>query len=314
MLTVKKAVRYVLAGLAIICINFFIPRAMPGDPVHYILGEDIGVDSDQITEIKHELGLDLPLHRQFSRYLGRLARLDLGYSHTYHRQVSDIIGSRLRWTLLLAIPSILIGAIAGSIGGAVAGFYPSKPGSRFVTAAAMTLHSAPPFFLAILLLYLFSFKLGWFPLKGYYSTGGFLDIVSHVALPTLVLSLFTSVRNLMIMRGSVLQERRRHYVTFYRAKGLSESKVLFCHVLPNASLPLLTMISLDFGFVLSGALFVEIVFSMNGMGTLIYDSVSTRDYPVLQGSFFVIAFMVLAANLLADILYGALDPQVRRAG
>ncbi len=312
-MNLRKVTRYVFALILIICLNFFIPRAMPGNPISNILGEDVQLSAAQIAELERELGLDLPLHRQFIRYLARLGRMDLGYSYHYQREVGEIIGSRLRWTLLLALPSIVVGAVVGAFAGAVAGFRPAKPGNRVMTATALALHSAPPFFLAIILLYLFSYKLGWFPLKGYYTTGGLADVLNHLVLPVVVLSLFAASRNLMIMRGSVLQERKRHYVTFARAKGASGRRVLFRHIFLNASLPLVTMIALDFGFILSGALFVEIVFSMNGMGTLIFDSVSTRDYPVLQGAFFVIALMVLAANLLADLLYGFLDPQVRRA-
>jgi peptide/nickel transport system permease protein len=285
---------------------------MPGNPLANILGEDVQLSAEQLAAIEHELGLDLPLAAQFGRYLGRLVRLDLGYSYRLHRRVADLIASRLKWTLLLAVPAIVIGAVVGALAGAVAGFRPQAPGSKGLTMSALVIYSVPPYFLALLLLYLLSFRLGWFPLKGYYTTGTVPDVIRHLALPVIVLSGFTTTRNFMIMRGSVIQERTRHYVTYARAKGLGTGGVLFKHVFWNASLPLVTMIALDFGFVLSGALFVEIVFSMTGMGTLIFESVSARDYPVLQGAFLVIAIMVMGANLLADIAYGLLDPQVRR--
>jgi peptide/nickel transport system permease protein len=165
--------------------------------------------------------------------------------------------------------------------------------------------------MAILFLYFFAFKLGIFPLKGYYGTGTLPDIIWHLVLPVLVLTLFTSARNFVIMRGSVLQEKNRLYPLFARAKGLSDKQVLNRHVFWNASLPLITLIALDFGFIFSGALFIEIVFSMNGMGTLIYDSIKALDYPVLQGAFLVIALMIVSANILADITYSLVDPRVR---
>lgn len=190
---------------------------MPGNPLTNILGEDVQLSAERLAKLEAELGLDLPLREQFVLYLKRLARLDMGYSYHYHRSVIDLILSRLRWTLLLAIPSIGIGAVVGAIAGALAGFHPSRGGSRIITAAALALHSAPPYFLAIILLYFFSYNLGWFPLKGYYATGTVFDIALHLFLPTLVLSMFGAARNFMIMRGSVIQERNKHYVTFGRA-------------------------------------------------------------------------------------------------
>ena len=209
-MTIRKTARYLLAILFIISLNFFIPRAMPGNPLLNILGEDVQLSKEQLAELENEFGLDLPVHLQFIRYLEKLTRLDLGYSYHYHRPVSELIASRLRWTLLLALPSILIGAVTGAIAGALAGFRPSGIGGRFLTAGALALHSAPPYFLAIILLYLFSYNLGWFPLKGYYTTGTVLDIAAHLVLPMTVLSLFSAARNLMVMRGSVIQERTRH--------------------------------------------------------------------------------------------------------
>ena len=138
-----------------------------------------------------------------------------------------------------------------------------------------------------------------------------MDIAHHLFLPILVMTLFSLSRNYMIMRGSVLQEKNSLYAAFARAKGLYDDEVLFRHVFKNALLPIITLLALDFGFILSGALFVEIVFSMNGMGNLIYDALLSRDYPVLQGSFLIITLMVVSANLLADLLYSRLDPRVR---
>ena len=307
----KKALRYLLAALLILSFNFLVPRAMPGDPLANLLGEDVLLTAEQITELRGELGLDLPLYRQYLRYWRRLARLDLGYSYHYSRPVLALLATRVRWTLLLAAPAIVLGALAGALLGALAGFRPQRPASRLSTAAALVLYSVPPYFLALILLYLLSFRLGLFPLKGYYTTGTIPDVARHLTLPVLVLTLFTATRNFMVMRGSVIQERLRLYVTYARAKGLLEARILYRHVFWNASLPLITLLALDFGFILSGALFVEIAFSMNGMGTLIYEAVRTRDYPVLQGSFLAITMMVITANLLADVAYALIDPQVR---
>ena len=175
-------------------------------------------------------------------------------------------------------------------------------------------YATPPFFLALILLYVFAVEYPVFPLKGFYTTGTWTDVLKHLTLPATALTLFSASRNFMIMRGSVLQEKKRLYVDYARAKGLLGASVLFKHVFQNASPPLVTLIALDFGFIFSGALFVEIIFSMNGMGTLIFDALMSRDYPVLQGSFLVITFMVIAANCVADLLYGWIDPRVRVSG
>jgi peptide/nickel transport system permease protein len=160
-------------------------------------------------------------------------------------------------------------------------------------------------------MYIVSFKLGIFPLKGFYLSLSPGDVAYHMALPILMMSLFSASRNYTIMRGSVIQEKRMPYVAYARAKGLFGDEILFGHIFKNALLPIITVLALDFGFIFSGALFIEIVFSLNGMGNLIYDAILSRDYPVLQGAFLIITLMIVFANLIADMLYGLLDPRVR---
>jgi len=307
----KKALRYALTLITIISLNFFIPRLMPGDPVINLAGEEISFNEDQIEIIRKEMGLTKPLGLQYLNYWKDILQLKLGYSYHFHQEVSRLLFGRMQWTLLLVGLSVVFGAFIGAFFGSRAGWRSGRFGSRLSTSLFLFFYSVPPFFMAILFLYFFAFKLGIFPLKGYYRTGTLPDIIWHLVLPVLVLTLFTSARNFVIMRGSVLQEKNRLYPLFARAKGLSDKQVLNRHVFWNASLPLITLIALDFGFIFSGALFIEIVFSMNGMGTLIYDSIKALDYPVLQGAFLVIALMVVSANILADITYSLVDPRVR---
>ncbi len=284
---------------------------MPGDPVGNLAGPEASFSAEEMQELRAELGLDLPLGVQYARYWASLARLDLGFSYRYRMSVAALIGSRLGWTMLLLVPSLLIGTAAGAGLGAAAGWRAERPASRLANAAALTLSSMPPYFLALVLLYLLSFRLGLFPLKGYYAVPTAADTLRHLVLPVLVLSLFTAARDFTIMRGSVLAERKRPYVTFALSKGLRENQVLGRHVFRNASLPLVTMAAMDFGFIVGGALFVEIAFSMEGMGTLIWEAVKARDYPVLQGAFLCVSLMVMAANVLADLCYALIDPRVR---
>ncbi len=308
----RKITRYILAFAAIVSLNFFIPRLMPGDPLINLLGEDLSLSGEQLESLRKELGLDEPLGVQYIGYWRDVLTLRLGFSYHYSRPVASVIGNRMRWTLSFILPSLLIGAFGGAIFGSRAGWKAGTLKSRIVTSAMLCIYSIPPFFLALLFLYFFAFRLNLFPLKGYYETGTFLDILRHLVLPVLVLSLFTMSRNYMIMRGSVLQEKRKLYTLYARSKGIGSPLVRKRHVFWNASLPLVSLIALDFGFIFSGALFVEIVFSMNGMGTLVYEAIRELDYPVLQGAFFIIAVMIIGFNILADIIYALIDPRVRK--
>ena len=307
----KKAARYGLAVFIIASLNFIIPRAMPGDPIANLLGEDFLVSERQIEELKSRLGLDKPPFIQYLSYWQDIFSLDFGYSYHYNMRVFELITSRMKWTLILVGPAIILGAIIGTFFGSLSGWHKNTVKNRITTAFFLAFYSSPPYFLSLIFLYLFSFKLELFPLKGFYSSGGVVDILHHLFLPTLILTLFTASRNYIIMRGSVLQEKTRLYVDYARAKGLIGNTILFRHIFKNASLPVITLIALDFGFILSGALFVEIIFSMNGMGTLIYDALMSRDYPVLQGAFLIITLMLIAANFTADLLYSVIDPRVR---
>lgn len=305
----RKVVRYLSAVILIASLNFAIPRAMPGDPMTNLLGEDVILTESSVAEIRENMGLDLPLHIQFIRYWREILSLDLGYSYHLHSPVLAAIIPRMKWTVMLSIPPMVLGAVLGTYLGALAGW--RRAGHRVQTGIALMAYATPPYFLSMIALYALSFRLGLFPLKGFYSTGSPSDIAHHLLLPSLVMTVFSSTRNYMVMRGSVLQERRSLYAAYARAKGLYGDEILFRHIFRNALLPIVTLLAMDFGFILSGTLFIEIVFSMNGMGRLIYDAILSRDYPVLQGSFLVITLMVISANLLADLIYSLLDPRVR---
>jgi peptide/nickel transport system permease protein len=307
----KKGLRIAVALLVIFSLNFIIPRAMPGDPLIYLVGEDALLDSSTMMELRSQLGLDKPLWRQYLDYWRQVLQLDFGYSYHFKQKVSQVILKRIPWTLGLLLPPLLLGAILGTVLGGLSGWRKNNWLNKSLTGCSLAIYSTPPYFLALLLLYLFSIHWEIFPLKGFYRTGTFFDLLGHYFLPVLVMTLFTASRNFLIMRGSVLREKHQWYVLYARAKGLSGNRLFFRHVFRNAVLPAITMIALDFGFLLSGALLVEIVFSMNGMGTLIFEALLSRDYPLLQGIFLVITLMVVFANLAADLLYRRLDPRLQ---
>ena len=307
----KKLLRYFSALFIILSFNFLIPRIMPGDPVTNLLGEDYMVSTERIETLKAELGLDKPLFIQYLNYWADILKLDLGYSYHFHQKVIQVILSRIFWTLGLVGAAVILASIFGTSLGALSGWAKKDIKNKSATSLFLAIYCTPPFFLSLVLLYFLSFKLGIFPLKGFYEVASISDVIWHLTLPVFSLSLFLAARNYIVMRGSVIQEKGKLYVLFAMAKGLYGRRILFGHVFKNAFLPVLTLIALDFGFIFSGALFVEIVFSLNGMGTLIYDALLSRDYPVLQGCFLIITVMVIAVNFVVDILYSLIDPRVR---
>ncbi|OPY56351.1 MAG: dipeptide transporter permease DppB [Methanosaeta sp. PtaU1.Bin112] len=317
----RKALRYIVTLLIMIVLIFFVSHLMPGTPLKNILGEEtyfrlLSQNPQALEELNKEYGLNRPLTEQFIIYLSSLVNADLGYSYKYSQPISELILFRLKWTLLLLLPSMILGAMFGVFFGALAGWSRGSGLDSAITSFLLFIYSMPHYWLAMLFVLVFAFQLDLFPLSGICSASSqglvrLWDILSHMALPVSVLTILGISYNTLIMRGSVVQVSGEGFVLTARAKGLSERDVLFRHVLQNALLPLVTVIALDLGFMVSGALLVEIVFSWNGMGTLVYDAVMARDYPLLHGSFLVIAVCVLAANFLADVLYAVLDPRVR---
>ncbi|MFB3763853.1 MAG: ABC transporter permease [Methanotrichaceae archaeon] len=313
----RQALRYSVSLFIIVTIIFIIPRMMPGDPFISVLGEEVYYRSPElVAELKAQYGLDRPLPEQYLSYLDNLVQGNLGYSFHYSQPVLDVISYKMKWTFVLLIPSVILGAILGIVLGSLAGWRHGSGMDTIITSLFLFVYSMPHYWLAMLFVLIFAFYLSLFPLSGI--TGGglagaekLMDVIWHMALPVSVLTLFGATYNYFIMRSSVLQVLGEGFVLTARAKGLLERDVLFRHVLQNALLPLVTVVALDFGFMVSGALLVEIVFSWGGMGTLVYDAVLARDYPLLHGSFLVIAACVLAANFLADVIYAVIDPRIR---
>lgn len=223
----------------------------------------------------------------------------------------------MRWTLILMMPSIILGATIGLFLGSISGWNRGKKIDALLTSILLILYSTPGYWLAMIMVLIFAFYLDIFPLYGMLSSesSGWAkinDLLIHMILPVTVLSLYKASQCYLIMRSSVIQVSGDGYILTARAKGLHEVTILFRHVIKNAILPLITVLALDFGFMISGALLVEIVFSWNGMGILIYDAIITRDYPLLDGCLLVISVFVLLANFLSDIIYAIFDPRLNK--
>lgn len=313
----QKTCRLVITLFIVLTINFALPRLMPGDPVITMLGQDAAaISGAAFDEIRSKHGLDKPLSEQYSAYWHSLFQGELGYSYHYRQPVTQIIRQNLTWTLTLLFPVVALSSLLALILGMAAGWKAGSALDSAITCTSLVIYSLPQFLIAMLLLTLFSFKLQLFPLGGLSSgsSGSALanaaDTAWHLTLPIVALTLSATSSKLLVMRNSTIKHRHEDYVTYATVKGLSPFRVLTVHLLRNACLPLLSLIALNIGFIVSGALVVEIVFSITGMGTLLYEAAVYRDYPLLQGCFLVLTIFVVVANTLADFAYCVADPRI----
>lgn len=314
-----RGAQYLLVLALTIGLNFFLPRMMPGSPLVFLAGEDVGfLDPEQRRQLYALYGLDQPQWKQFVTYVANLARGELGYSFQRGRPIAEMIGERLPWTLLLVGASLVLAALLGTALGAVAAWRRGSPLDVGTLGLAMLCESVPSFWLGMIFIAVFGAGLGWFPIFGALTPGVTLsgwalvvDRARHLVLPLATLTLITIPGTYLIMRYSMLSVLGEQYISTARAKGVAERAVLRRHAVRNALLPVATVFMLNLGFIASGATVIETVFSYPGLGRLLYEAVLNRDYPVLQGAFFVITVSVIAANILADLLYPFIDPRVR---
>jgi peptide/nickel transport system permease protein len=317
-----RMLQYLLLIVAMLVLNFMLPRMMPGTPLAFLAGEDVGLmTAEQRQAVMEQHGLDQPLPQQFGRYVVNLAQGDFGYSFQQRRPISDIIGERLPWTLLLAGANLLISTIIGVLVGAIAAWKRGGRSDASLMATFVFLAAMPSFWIGMILVAVFSAQLGWFPVYGAYSTYSGLagwdrlvDIGHHLVLPLTSLVLISVSSVFFTMRYSMLSVLRQDYISMARAKGVPERLVKYRHAMRNALLPVLTIFMLNLGFIVSGAVVIETVFAYPGIGRLLFQAVMARDYPVLQATFLLITLTVIAANIVADLLYPLFDPRVRVGG
>jgi peptide/nickel transport system permease protein len=313
----KKVVFAIFTILIIMTLNFAIFHLMPGDPIAMI-ADQIRLRPEQVQRLYELFGLGKPLWEQYLLYMSQTLQGFLGYSYYTQHPVTQDIMDRLPNTLLLVGTSTILSIVIGMVIGIVAA---ARRGSA-VDIGAISFgflgNSVPTFWLGLLLLLIFGVNLQWFPLRGTTSVPSptepialVLDIMWHMTLPTLVLVIIQFGGFALVMRAAMMDVLTEDYITLARAKGVEERTVLYKHALRNAMLPMVTVIALAFGFTFSGALLTETVFSWYGLGRYIWDAILRQDFPALQGIFFIISVMVVAANLLADIIYGFLDPRIK---
>ena len=315
----RRLIQAFLTIVAIVILNFFLFRMMPGSPERILL-RNPHLTEATVQAARERWGLDQPWPVQLVKYLGATAQGDLGYSFQYRGQpVAEVIGIRLWPTIILVGLAEIIAIILGLALGAYSGWKRGGTVDKIGNGFSLILYSMPYFVIGMPLIIIFAAELGWFPTSGMLTPGAsyaspvdqLVDFLRHLTLPLITVSLGLIGGYSILMRSSIIETRTEDYVTTARAKGLNERRIVRQHAFPNALLPTVTIIAINLGYVVAGVLTAEIIFNWPGLGTLTYAALSVRDFPVLQGVFLILSIFVVLANLGADLLYGILDPRVR---
>lgn len=317
-----RAGSYLLTLFVLVTLNFALPRTMPGDPVSALVdvSSPTHVQDDALrAQLTHYYGLDRPVADQYVTYLGALAHGNLGTSIRYHVPVSRLLGDRLPRTLLLVSVAMVLAVAAGWAAGIHSGWRRGKRSDRGLLTLFVGLHSFPVFFVGSLALLVFSVHLGWLPLSGARSpfagpTGTFAalgDTARHLALPASVLAAQFMGSQYLVMRAGMVGELGADYLVLGRAKGLRERRLKYAYAARNGLGPAVTLVAIHLGFAVTESVLVETVFAYPGIGRLVFDSISYRDYPTLQGCFLVLSVIVVSANFAADALAARLDPRIQ---
>lgn len=304
--------------LAVITLNFLLIHISPGDPVETIAGSMGGMTEELRAQLRQEFGLDKPFLVQLGIYLGNVVQGDLGQSYYFNAPVMSLILERVPATLLLVVVSVLLAFLIGTFLGALAARRPNGILSQTVTVLSIVGYSAPVFWTGIVLIILFASVFPIFPVSDMRTAGmehgglaGVLDVAKHLVLPSFTLAFVYIAQYSRLARASMIDALSADYIRTARAKGLSESSVVYKHALRNAVLPVITMLGMQFGNVLAGAILVETVFNWPGLGRLAFDSVLRRDYPTLLGILFFASLMVVIMNQLTDVAYRIIDPRIK---
>ena len=319
--------------IGVTLLAFALIHLIPGDPVENLSGER-GMDPERRARLLHEFGLDRPLAVQYASYVGQVLRGDLGVSLTTHESVSHEFATLFPATVELAFFALLFAVIVGLPAGILAAVKRNTATDYTVMGLSLAGYSMPIFWWALLLILFFSVQLGWTPVSGRIAvqydvpmttgfmlidtlragdTAAFRSALSHLILPTIALGTIPLAVIARMTRSSMHEVLREDYVRAARAKGLPRWRVIVVHALRNALIPVITVVGLQVGLLLSGAILTETIFSWPGVGNWLIHGVQSRDYPVVQGGILLIATIVITVNLLVDMLYGVINPRIRHA-
>lgn len=317
---IGRLIQITIIFYVILTVLFLLFRLAPGDPVSRMV--DPTMTPEDAQRLISQLGLDQPIWVQYLYYIKNFFTGNFGHSFHYGRPVVEVIWDRLPNTVLLFTTSIILSALAGVFLGKIASWHKGKTTDTVMTIGALVTHTVFLPWLALIMIWLFGYKLGWFPITGMISEEVWLDpdagllakaldVAHHMVLPLSTLFLIHFGAYLLIMRSSMLETLKEDYIITARAKGLSEKVIRDKHAAPNAALPVVTSVGLSLAFSINGGALTETVFTWPGIGRELVFSVSHNDYPLAQASFLLIAIVVLLANLVVDVLYAYLDPRIR---
>lgn len=300
----------VLLGISVVV--FFLMKLIPGDVAQAMLG--LTARPEDVARLREALGLNEPIYVQYGRWLGQVLRGDLGISLQQRTEVLPFVLERFQNTLILTAAATVTSLVIGLPAGIISATRQYSLFDRVSMALALFGNSMPAFWLGLMAILIFALKLGWLPTGGMWPVIGEqtpLVLLKHLVLPAVTLGAASAAITARITRSSMLEVIRQDYVRTARAKGLGERLILTRHALANALLPVLTVVSLQFGFLLGGAVLTETVFSWPGVGLALYNAISFRDYPMVQGGVLVVAVAFVLVNLATDLLYAVIDPRIK---
>ncbi|CAN5626498.1 ABC transporter permease [soil metagenome] len=313
---------YAVTLFLLVTLNFFLPRALPGDPLVSLSDPRSATyvgDDERRAAVEAYYGLDRPMVEQYGHYLGGLLTGDLGTSIQTNASVAGLLAERLPWTLLLVGTGLIAATVIGILAGIYSGWRRDHPSDKALFSFFVTLDNIPVFFLGSVVVYIFAAKLGWFPLSGartpfsgsWRASRQVMDVARHLVLPAGLMSLQFASFQYLVMRAGMVGELGSDHLWLGRAKGLSERVLKYRYAARNALVPAVSVFALQAGFAATATIFVETIFSYPGLGRLMFESVGNRDYPTMQGVFLLLAAIVLSANFLADMVHRRLDPRTQ---
>ena len=312
-----RVMQGLLAILLIATVNFMLVRAAPGDPVSVLAGEAGASDPQFVAQLRAQFGLDQPITTQLATYVGKVVRLDLGFSYRQQQPVLKLIMDRLPATLLLTGTAFALSLLFGITLGALAARRAGTWVDSSITVVALIFYATPLYWLALMAVLVFTVQLDWLPGFGFSTVGSSAtglalawDIAGHLVLPALTLALFYMAVYARMTRAAMLEVAQMDFVKTARAKGVKPGRILRAHVLRNALLPVVTLAGIQAGGMIGGAVLTETVFAWPGIGRLMFDALLQRDYNLLLGAFLVTAAMAVLFNLITDLVYTLVDPRI----
>jgi peptide/nickel transport system permease protein len=317
-IVVRRLVQIIPLIFAVIVLNFVLIQLAPGSLFDVMTAEQQVTNPVMLDQLRHTYGVDQPTAVQLVKYIWSVMRLDLGFSYRQNAPVLDVILEQLPATLILMLSATAIALLVGVTVGVLASVKVNTIWDNLISLGAVFFFAAPSFWLGIMMTVLFAVKLGWFPVGGMRTIGSdhsvlgdALDVMHHLILPATALGLFYAATYARVMRASMLEVFRLDFVRTARAKGLSQGRIVVAHVMRNALLPIVTLLGLQLGTLLGGSVVIEAVFSWPGIGSLLFDSVMSRNFPMVLGVLVLGSLLVAVANATVDLLYFRLDPRIR---